>query len=399
MRLSLTPILLAAALLLSGCVVEEAPTDATQTSADVEPAAAPPQQEPVEESAGEDEPAAAAPHGEPQVNEGAIESGTDPQSLPGAWARQTVTITNDVNGADLVSLVAAVAAGGISVKAEARDGYLVEAILEARGATEAEARDHVERAQVVHEDALEGATLSVRDHVEVEPPVGTPVPLPPGIHVGLAQPSLSVHFTILVPLGPAVELAADSASGDLSAQDLAGPGVTLASASGDVTLAALAMDAASVDTSSGDIGIDGLVGASLRIASSSGDVSASGLDVDAVSVSTSSGDIGLEGAIDDLDVGTSSGDVLVEASPGASGGYSLSTASGDVTLDLAADGRAYHVTAGTASGDIAIDLPDGEVIEDEERSMEVATPGFDDADVQTTVDVGTSSGDIQVQAA
>lgn len=394
MRLSLSPVLLAAALLLSGCVVEEVPTDATEPSQDPAPAADPPQQEPVPEG----EEAATAPHGEPVVTEGAIESGMDLQQVPGAWARQTITVTNDFGGATLGSLWAAIAAGSITIKSEAREGYLVECVLESRAATEADARSQIERAELVHEDALDGATLRLRDHVEVQPPVTTPLPLPPGVTVNLGDPTLAVHFTIVVPVGPAIELVADAASGDISVEDLAGPLLDVSTASGDVSLASLAMQETLVGTASGDIGIQGLVADSLQVSTSSGDVSASDLSVASVSASSSSGDLGLEGTIDDLDVGTSSGDVSVDATPTASGGYSVSTASGDVGLALADEGPAYHVTAGSASGDIAIDLPGGEVIEDKERHKEVASPGFDDAAIQTTVDVATSSGDISVAA-
>lgn len=400
MRLSLTPILLAAALLLSGCVVEQVPE--TQSTAD-DPAPAqsdPPQQEPApEEATDPQEPPAAAPHGEPQVTEGPIESGTGVQQVPGAWARRAVTITNDANGADLMALNAAIAAGSIRVLAQEREGYLVEVIVESRAATEADARAQVERAHVVHEDVLDGSTLRLRDHVEVDPVVA-PLPLPPGVlENGLDEATLAVHFTITVPLGPAVELVAHSASGDLSAEDLAGPRVELSTASGDVSLASLAVDEAFLSSASGDLVVDGLVGSALNADSSSGDIVATDLSVRRLTVSTSSGDIAVAGAIDDLDAGTSSGDVSVEATPAASGGYAVSTASGDVVLDLAQDGgQAYHVAAGTASGDIVIDLPDGEVLEDKERRKEVASAGFDDAAIQTSVDVGTSSGDITVTA-
>src|SRR5688572_26699427 len=239
MRSSLLTLALTAAL-LSGCLVEE-PTAAQDTESEPQAADAqePVRSAPVQEDA-EAKPAEAAssaPHGTPQRTDSAITTGTDPQTTPGGWARKTVTITNGFGEATLGDLTASISAGSIVVRAADRADYLVEAALETRAATEADAQALMERTHFDHSDVLEGSTLFLEDSVRIEPATSaapSPVPLPSLIQLNPGQESVRVDLVITVPLTPAIALDADASSGDLTVSDLHGPRLELSTSSGDV---------------------------------------------------------------------------------------------------------------------------------------------------------------------
>lgn len=399
MRSPMLALLLTAAL-LSGCLVE-APDAETITPAPQESSSAsdPVAEEvPVQPASAPE--AAAGPHGTPQRTDGAVTSGVDSQRVPGAWARQAITISNDFGGATLGDLQAKVAAGSIVVRAADREGYLVEAALEARAGTEADARALLERTHVEHTDVLDGSTLFLTDGVRVDQAApAAPGPLPPGIlQVGTPQESVSVSFVITVPLSPAIDLVASAASGDVSASDLHGPRLDMDTSSGDITLTTLTMTEVVLSSASGDIVADTILADALTADTSSGDIQGDDLVLRHATLSSASGDIGIAGTVDNIDADTSSGDLVLDVAAAASGDYRLDSASGDVVVRVPAEGQAYHVDAGTASGTIRVDVPDAETLEDKERHVEVASEGYDDAAIQTAIEAGTSSGDITVQA-
>lgn len=397
MRASLLTLLLTAAL-LSGCVVEDPATETTPQDAEDG-------QQQAASSSDQEEPAAqeapAGPHGTPQRTEGAITTGTDAQSYPGAWARRSITITNDFGGATLGDLAAAISAGSILVRAADRDGYLVEATLESRAGTEAEARAILERAHFEHTDVLDGSTLFLTESVRVDPapasPSPSPVPLPPIVTIGAGSTGVRLDLAITVPLAPAIDLDADASSGDVTASDLHGPRLDVSTSSGEIVATLLRMRDVALSASSGDITVDGLVADSLKAETSSGSIHGQAVTARDVRVSTSSGDAYLEGTLDNIDAESSSGDLTVEATPGSSGKYTFGASSGEVVL-LLANTAAYHVDADTSSGEIFVDVPDAEVIEEDEDHVEVASAGYDDADLRTAIEMSTSSGDITVSA-
>jgi len=336
-------------------------------------------------------------HGQPQRDDGQVETGMTPTQVPGAYARQTVTITNDFGGASDGIVVVDASAGAIQVQSADRDGYLVEATLEVRAATEVDARAMLERSHFLHTDDLAGTVLTLTDKVEVDR-AADGLPTDPWVRVGLPQPTLVVTLVITVPVGPAIDLTASAASGGLSVSDVHGPSLDLSTASGSISGTNLAMDDATVSTASGSVDLDNLVGGTLDASTSSGSITATKLVVPDVEASTSSGSIDLAGAIDDLDASSSSGSIQVDAQPAASGTYDLSSASGSIEVKLPSDGHAYHVEAGTSSGSIDVDIPGAKTLDDGKRHVEVATPGYEDAALATEVDADTSSGNIDVSS-
>lgn len=200
----------------------------------------------------------------------------------------------------------------------------------------------------------------------------------------------SVEITVVVPVGSALTVKTGSAdtvvrgsigglwvssgSGDVSAELV--DGVTeLQSGSGDVRLMEL-RGAARIKSGSGDVSVDRC--ADLTVSSGSGDVHVASVG-GRLAIKTGSGDVQVGEATDDLSLSTGSGDLTVELArkgryvvKGASGDVrigvpvgtpvwtDISTLSGRVQSDLApvgapADGQDHlEIRATTASGDITL---------------------------------------------
>lgn len=336
---------------------------------------------------------APASHGEPQRDDGTVESGMSPPlQIPSYWARRTVTISNDFGGAAVGHVFDGVDAGSITVATAAGDGYSIEVHLEAQGMTEQDARDALDRMEVAHTDTLEADGLHLTTVVKQRDAV-SPIPL---VSIGTGGFGWA-EVLVTLPAAPAYELAADASSGDVSVSDLRGPSVQLTTSSGDISVERLNVGTLEAETSSGDITLGTVQADDLDASASSGDVTGEALRIGKALVDTSSGDIGLQGAIDTLEADASSGSITLDAHARSTGAYKLSTSSGDVDVVLLTGlGRAYHVKAEATSGEVTVDLPDSHTQDQEDDSAEVVTDNFDDAPVQTILEVDTDSGDITV---
>jgi hypothetical protein len=107
-----------------------------------------------------------------------------------------------------------------------------------------------------------------------------------------------------------------------------------------------------------------------------------------VRISTASGDIRAAGIGADSSLSTASGDVALRSPAGS---VKVRTASGDVTVRLAPDSGA-RIEAATASGEIAVRAP-----LTVERFTSTRLVGSSGA-ARWTIDVGTASGDIVIEA-
>jgi hypothetical protein len=153
-----------------------------------------------------------------------------------------------------------------------------------------------------------------------------------GIGLGMFSRDRGADLAIEVPHGATVTV--DTQSADVRASDLSGT-KTFRSASGEVTLTRLA-GAIDVETVSGEIVIEGQAPLELTAKSVSGDV--------AVRVPT----------LRRLDLGTTSGDIRLDAALVGNGPFAMRSISGDVTIV----GRAgFRVEAESITGDLSSDLP------------------------------------------
>jgi hypothetical protein len=332
-------------------------------------------------------------HGTPQREDGPVETGSEaPLQFPGSYARRTITISNDFGGASLGTLFAGVESGTITVvPGEGEDSTIV-AVLEARGATEQEARDALDRVELTHDDLLEADGLHLTTLVRERPAQQ----VLPGVTINVGTWA-QVDLTITLPAGPAYDLTADASSGDIDVSGLRGPMMQFTTSSGSLSARDLNVGMLTVETSSGDIDLATVQADILEASLSSGDLTGEELRVGKAVADLSSGSITLEGVFDTLEADAGSGTIDVEAHALASGAYTLSASSGDINLQLLTGPmRAYHVTADTSSGTVQVDLEDSDTIDEEDDFAEVVSDGFDDAAIKTVVEIETGSGNIEV---
>lgn len=332
-------------------------------------------------------------HGSPERDDGTVESGMEPPlQIPSAWARRTVTITNDFGGAALGTVFAGVDAGSVTVVPGEGDSYTVEATIEARALTEQEARDALDRVEVTHDDVLEPDGLHLTTVVK-QRPAQQMLPL---VTLGSGDWA-TVDLVVTLPAGPAYDLTADAAFGELDVSGFRGPNFLLTVSSGSILAKELNAGLLAIETSSGDAELSTIRADSLEANLSSGSLSGSELMVGTAVVDVSSGSIDLEGVFDTLEADAGSGSMDIEAHGLASGAYDLSASSGDIELRLlTSEARAYHVTADAGTGEVEVELEDADTLDEEDDHAEVVSNGFDDAAIKTVVNVESSSGSIEV---
>lgn len=332
-------------------------------------------------------------HGSPERDDGTVESGMEaPMQIPSAWARRTVTITNDFGGADLGTVFAGVDAGSITVVPGEGDSYSIEATIEARGMTEDEAREALDRVELTHDDVLEPDGLHLTTVVQQRPAQQTV----PFITLGFGN-FATVDLVVTLPAGPAYDLTADSSFGELDVSGLRGPNFLLAVSSGSILAKELNAGLLAVEASSGDVELTTVRAESLEASLSSGTLTGGELMVGKAVIDVSSGSIDLEGVFDTLEADSGSGSIEIEAHALTSGAYDLSASSGDIELRLlTSPQRAYHVTADAGSGEVQVDLEDADTVDEEDDHAEVVSEGYDEAAIKTVVEVETGSGSIEV---
>jgi DUF4097 and DUF4098 domain-containing protein YvlB len=192
---------------------------------------------------------------------------------------------------------------------------------------------------------------------------------------------VNVDVTATLPAG--LDLDISSGSGDIETDERAGE-MVIRTGSGDVRVDGSG-GRLDMGTGSGDITVISARG-SVRFSTGSGDVDAESLS-GPVSGSTGSGDVTIERALDDLTLSTGSGDVEVEESRGAA---SINTSSGDITLS----GHQGGCDIKASSGEVEIYIwPGTEDIDIGTSSGDVELVLYDTRSF--TLDVETSSGRVE----
>jgi DUF4097 and DUF4098 domain-containing protein YvlB len=180
----------------------------------------------------------------------------------------------------------------------------------------------------------------------------------------LHYPSLEVLVVAEIPAGMTAEV--NTVSGDVETDGLSGP-ATIGTVSGDVSLHGT-HGPTMIHTVSGEVALEDA--GAVQVHTTSGDIRASGVGV--LDCRTVSGDLDVSAARDSLRYSTSSGDATVSEAPfgirartvsgelavGTSAGHvRLESSSGDIRVRLRAPMR--DVDIGTASGDVLVDLVPG----------------------------------------
>ena len=168
--------------------------------------------------------------------------------------------------------------------------------------------------------------------------------------LGIFGRSESVDLEVEVPHGASVKV--DSQSGDIEALDLSGA-KSFRTASGEIELHRLA-GSAEVETVSGDLRIEGAAPIEVRAKTVSGDIE---IRVPVVKR---------------LDLGTTSGDAVLDAELRGEGPFAVRTISGDVTVV----GRSgFRVEAESITGDLSSELPAKRESQPGRKILIVGRPG------------------------
>lgn len=148
------------------------------------------------------------------------------------------------------------------------------------------------------------------------------------------------------------EIECTSGSGDMEVRKVSAVKVRLQTASGDMSGDDLRANLLKVQTASGDMELDEVECASGTLRTASGDVSAKSVRGGELSVATASGEVELSADMGELDIKTGSGDIDLEVGSGADR-IRMITGSGEIGLDMKQIEGA-SITARTGSGDMRI---------------------------------------------
>lgn len=185
-----------------------------------------------------------------------------------------------------------------------------------------------------------------------------------GIGLGVHKRREGAELAIEVPHGASVSI--DAQSADIEATDLSGP-KTFRTASGEITLTRLA-GPVEIETVSGDIELEGQAPIDLTAKSVSGDAR--------IRVPK----------IRRLDVGTTSGDIRLDAELSGDGPFAIRSISGDATI---VGRQGFRVEAETITGDLSSDLPSKRESTTGRKVLIVGRPG-------PTLSFRSVSGDFHV---
>ncbi|MEA3202669.1 MAG: hypothetical protein QOI63_335 [Thermoplasmata archaeon] len=335
------PVLLVAALLMSGCI------SAMASEGLPDPAA---RQAPAGPGAGT--PAA---HGAPQRTETPVkvELGTD-----GYVASRDVTVRNDFGGAPATRVRLATENGNVRAGAWPSGGYQLAAHLEGRGKTEQEARAALDTLAVLNQDSLAGSLLDLGLQVRFNDPptpLPTPVPIPVDTSSGLQR---SASIVASLPAGPAEDLGAQ--------------------------------------TTNGEVAVAGLHGARLAAQSTNGELAIAGA-WDKAELRTTNGGVHLDALVNDLEARSTNGNLGGTVESQRSCKQSLATTNGSVKLAIKDRGHGYDLSGRTTNGRVSIDVA-GAHAEGKDR-QEARTPGFEGEAVQVVLDATSTNGNVELRTA
>lgn len=155
---------------------------------------------------------------------------------------------------------------------------------------------------------------------------------------------------VFVPQQSGTKISLLSPAGDVTARNLKGAGVVIATQSGDIRTSEIAGDVAA-ETASGDIAVEGVLG-NVATSTASGDIQAIRLSGQSFKALTQSGDVALsEATVPVVTVETVSGDTAVKNASGRN--LTLRAVSGDVTAEKVAFDESVQLD--TVSGYLSLD--------------------------------------------
>lgn len=273
-------------------------------------------------------------------------------------ASRIVTLSNDFGGAAQADVT--VDTGNGNVGTCRRDGgYVFKVYAYARGASEQEARDNLDRVSVSHSDTLAAGTLTLDTSATltaIDDP-GLPVPLP-----GTGTDNVEWGATVLAGLPASADYTFDlgTSNGVVEATGFSGSSATLDSSNGEVALDGR-WDEATLDTSNGYVVVDGDFGG--------------------------------------LDASTSNGGIVADLDSRRSADVTLDTSNGEIDVHLRASGAAgYDLSGDATNGEVEISVAGTQPVGTQtDESKHYQTPDYDSRAVQISVQADTSNGGVSIR--
>jgi hypothetical protein len=258
-------------------------------------------------------------------------------------AQETRSFTGDV---DLGKLLVEVdnRNGGVSLETWDQPGYRIDLTLRAKGSTDAQAMENLNRLQVLFSDNSVGDTQQLS--------LGTQAP-------DNDWSNYAVTIDIKAPAAPSLDLDLETSNGEITLTDVRG---------GEII----------VHTSNGRLTLDKVYGATITGTTSNGRIIGE-VEAASVELSTSNGSI----------------DITIPAT--MSGSYALDTSNGSIDVDMPKNtATGYSVDLRTSIGSVSVDLPNLSYTTNEARRKVASTSGYDDKAVQVSVNAETSIGSVSI---
>ncbi len=258
-------------------------------------------------------------------------------------AQDTVTFTGSLT-ADSVLLDVNSFNGPIQVSTWARDEYSISALIKAKGTTDAEAEEHLDRFEFdLDESSILGKKRLVLRHNVA----------------GTMTSRYSVQIEVWLPADATIDLDLDSSNGGIDLAEIAGGVID-------------------IRTSNGGIDFDDVAAGSVNAYTSNGRVNGS-LEAPDVYIVTSNAHIGLDTPCT------------------VTGNYVLRTSNSGVHVSVSGStGVGYEVDLSTSNGDVHVDLPDLDYTRNLKATKAARTRGFEEKAVRITISATTSNGGIVI---
>ena len=152
-----------------------------------------------------------------------------------------------------------------------------------------------------------------------------------------------------------------------------------------------------LESSNGAMSLSDVAGGEMQLYTSNGAFSFDNVYAESIHAETSNGAISGDLEAQDAFISTSNGVIDLTLPCTTTGEYFLRTSNGQIDLRVSSSSDVgYDLDSSTSNGVINIDLPKLEYSVDRRMSKEARTLGFEGKEVQITIDVRSSNGNMDI---
>ena len=152
-----------------------------------------------------------------------------------------------------------------------------------------------------------------------------------------------------------------------------------------------------LESSNGAMSLSDLVGGEIRLDTSNGAVTFDNVYAESINAETSNGAISGDFEAQDTFISTSNGAIDLTLPCTVTGEYILRTSNGQVDLVVSSSSDVgYDLDASTSNGVVSFGLPNIDYSVNQRTSKEARTVGFEGKEIQITLDVSTSNGNVDI---